>query len=270
MKSIFRNRTTSFFSQLFIFWVLLLLLFNPVWASASPDYQIGKQFGQSYSSQIMQNIDSLKKISAMHGLDYGKLIEYAKKTETLYQSVLPEKIEWIKGVAHGCGIPYEDVLIFNTADRGIKGFQRECTTVMAQGKALRAGKGSIVVKNRDLGTNTLSEIGLHQAAELPKNAIYRAAYIDIPNVPKTCKFVGSRTAGRWGYGMGINEYQVAVADNDAPSRDTMDWKAGLHDNDVVRLILERAKTAREGVDIATRLVEACGQSLPQPRFHWDR
>jgi dipeptidase len=147
-----------------------------------------------------------------------------------------------------------------TAANFIKGFQGECTTVMAQGKALKAGKGSLIAKNRDLGTNTLSEVGLHQAAEHPKRAIYRAAYIDIPNVSKTYKFIGSRTAGRWGYGMGINEHQVAVADNDAPSRDKMDWKESLHDNDVVRLILERAETARQGVEIATKLVETYGQA----------
>lgn len=223
-------------------------------------YLEGEKFGRLYTRQIIQNVNNLKETSVDRGSDYEQLLSYAKQTESLYLSILPEKMDWIKGVASGSGVKYEDLLIFNTADRGIKGFQGECTTVMAQGKALKAHKGSIIVKNRDLGTNTLSEIGLHQAAELPKNAVYKAAYIDIPNITRTYKFIGSRTAGRWGYGMGINENQVSVADNDAPSRDKMDWKASLHDNDVVRLILERAKTAREGVEIATKLVEKYGQA----------
>jgi len=246
--------------SVFITCVFLLSVFGSAWASTSTSYQAGEKFGKQYSTLIIQNINNLKKISAHRGIEYGKLVAYAKQTESLYRSILPEKIDWIKGVADGCGIPYMDVLIFNTADRGIKGFQGECTTVMAQGRALKAGRGTIIVKNRDLGTNTLSEIGLHHAAELPKNAVYRAAYIDIPNVSRTYKFIGSRTAGRWGYGMGINEHHVIVADNDAPSRDKMDWKASLHDNDVVRLILERAKTARQGMKIATKLVETYGQA----------
>ena len=260
MKFYLQRKITIVSGDLLIICFLLLSVFSTVWASTTVDYRMGVQFGRTYSAQIMQNIENLKKISVAHGMDLNQLINYAKKTEALYQSILPEKVAWIKGVADGCGISYNDVLIFNTVDRGIKGFQGECTTVMAQGKALKAGKGSIIVKNRDLGTNTLSEIGLQQAAMLSKNAIYRAAYIDIPNVAQTYKFTGSRTAGRWGYGMGINAYQVAVADNDAPSRDKMDWKAGLHDNDVVRLILERAKTARQGVEIATKLVETYGQA----------
>ena len=250
----------------FVFFVLLIVSifilsgFGSVCASPSSSFEAGKKFGKQYSALIIQNIHNLKKTSAHNDLDFDKLVTYAKEVETLYRSILPEKLQWVKGAADGCGIPYLDLLIFNVADRGIKGFQGECTTVMAQGKALTAGKGTIIVKNRDLGTNTLSEIGLHQAAELPKNAVYRAAYIDIPNVTRTYKFIGSRTAGRWGYGMGINEHQVIVADNDAPSRDKMDWKASLHDNDVVRLILERAKTAQEGMEIATKLVETYGQA----------
>lgn len=257
----FAKRELTFVSySVFVICLFLLSVFGTVWASTTTSCRMGEQFGKVYSARIMQNIDGLKKTSVARSMDYAQLIDYARKTEALYLSILPEKVEWIKGVAAGSGIPYEDLLIFNTVDRGIKGFQGECTTVMAQGKALKAGKGSMIVKNRDLGTNALSEIGLQQAAELPKNAVYRAAYIDIPNVPRTSKFIGSRTAGRWGYGMGINEQQVAVADNDAPSRDKMDWKAGLHDNDVVRLILERAKTARQGMEIATKLVETYGQA----------
>jgi dipeptidase len=245
---------------LFIFYALVLSPFTTAWALGSASYSAGLEFGKQYGVQIMQNISGLKETATQRGLDYERLLAYARKSATLYQSILPEKMEWMAGVSQGAQIPYADLLIFNTVDRGIKGFQGECTTVMAQGKALKGGTGSIIVKNRDLGTNTLSEIGLHQAAQLPKDAVYRAAYIDIPNVAQTYKFIGSRTAGRWGYGMGINEHQVAVADNDAPSRDKMDWKASLHDNDVVRLILERAKTARQGVEIATKLVETYGQA----------
>jgi dipeptidase len=239
--------------------VLSLFAAGSVFALGTGNYEDGLVFGKAYKNEIMQNVAELQKHAVENNRNPERLNQYARETESLYQSALPEKIEWMKGVAAGSGIPYQDILVFNTADRMITGFVGECTTFVAHGKAL-AGGGSVIAKNRDLGFQTLIEIGIHQAATHPKGAVYKAAYIDIPDVEKTYKFIGSRTAGRWGYGMGINEHQVAVADNDAPSRDSLEFKAGLHDNDLVRIVLERAKTAREAVDIIDSVVSKYGQA----------
>lgn len=239
--------------------VLSLFAAGSVFGLGTGNYEEGLIFGKAYKNEIMQNIAELQKTAVENSRNPEMLAQYARETEALYQSMLPEKIEWMKGVADGSGIAYQDILIFNTADRMITGFVGECTTFAAHGKAL-AGGGSVIAKNRDLGFQTLIEIGVHQAATHPKGAVYKAAYIDIPDVEKTYKFIGSRTAGRWGYGMGINEHQVAVADNDAPSRDSLEFKAGLHDNDLVRIVLERAKTAREAVDIIDSVVSKYGQA----------
>ena len=51
-----------------------------------------------------------------------------------------------------------------------------------------------------------------------------------------------------------------ITDNDALSRDILGFKQSLHDNDVIRLVLERAKTVREGVRIVGQLVETYGQA----------
>ncbi|WP_084578044.1 hypothetical protein [Sporomusa malonica] len=75
---------------------------------------------------------------------------------------------------------------------------------MAQGSALKSGKGTIISKNRDQSAATLSEIGLQEKPRHTSDEVYQAAYIDIPQVTETYKFTGSRTAGRWGYGMGIS------------------------------------------------------------------
>ncbi|MDM8524014.1 C45 family autoproteolytic acyltransferase/hydrolase [Desulfococcaceae bacterium HSG8] len=256
-----RNR---FFRQSCLWFTLVACLLSfvitsPVFALGTENYEQGFRFGQAYKNEIMTNIRELQDKAVENKRDPGKLISYARRTENLYESVLPEKIEWMKGVADGSGIPYEDVLVFNTADRMITGFVGECTTFIAHGKAVTGG-GSIIAKNRDLGFQTLIEIGLHQGATHPKGAVYKAAYIDIPQSEATYKFIGSRTAGRWGYGMGINEHQVAVSDNDAPSRDKLEFKEGLHDNDLVRIVLERAKTAREGVDVIAAVVSKYGQA----------
>ena len=248
----------SVMSSIFIF--LLCTFSGFSFALETPIYQEGVDFGRNYQTEIRQNIDRIFGKAATTQADMEQIRQYAFESEALYKEILPEKVEWIKGVSDGSGISYVDLLIFNSVDRMVTGFTGECTTFMAHGKALASGKGTIITKNRDLGSQTLSEIGYHEAATHPKGAIYKAAYIDIPNVGKTNKFIGSRSAGRWGYGMGVNEYQVVVADNDAPSRDLLGFKKSLHDNDLVRLVLERAKTAREGVDVIAAIVPRFGQA----------
>jgi dipeptidase len=61
--------------------------------------------------------------------------------------------------------------------------------------------------------------------------------------------------------MGINEWGVVVADNDAPTREPLKGESGLHDNDVCRLVLERSRTAYEGVQLVGSLIEIYGHSF---------
>lgn len=255
-----RRYLSRSFSVLSIFVAITLLLASTAFAGSSESYQSGYSFGQKYGSAIQQNLNEIQIMAVKNSVDIAKVKQSALSVEKDYQRILPEKVDWMKGVAEGSGLAYEDILVFNTADKALTGLQGECTTLMAQGTAVAGGKGTIIAKNRDVGANTLTEIGLHERASHVSGELYKAAYIDVPQTTETYKFVGSRTAGRWGYSNGINEFQVSVADNDAPSRDKLDYKQSLHDNDVIRLVLERARTAREGVDIVAGLVEKYGQA----------
>jgi len=239
----------------------ILIFTATAFASAtSASYQAGVDFGKQYAADIQSNIQAFNVTAQENRVDMPSVIAKAHQYEQSYQSSLPEKLDWMHGVADGSGVSYESILVFNTCDRNVTGFIGECTTLMAQGSAIASGKGTIIAKNRDVGFNTFTEIGMQERARHAEGDIYKAAYIDIPQVADTYKFVGSRTAGRWGYAMGVNEFQVIVGDNDANSRDTLDFEKGLHDNDVVRLVLERAKTAREGVSVVAGLVEKYGQA----------
>jgi dipeptidase len=239
---------------------MLILSALSVWAAGSSSYQAGFAVGTTQQTEIESHIAEMKHAALDRGVDYGSVLAAARARESLALQVLPEKIEWMRGVADGSGIPYEDILVYNMADRLMTGFVGECTTFLANGEVLAAGAGSIISKNRDLGPNTISEVAKEEGREHASTELYKAAYIDIPQASRTYSFVGSRSAGRWGYGMGINEFQVIVADNDAPTRDELAFSDGLHDNDYVRLILERARTAREGVEILTKLTEKYGQA----------
>jgi len=239
---------------------LVLLFSATTFAAQNSSYQDGIEFGRVHSVAIQSNVAALEKMADPNKVDMAAVMAQAYQDEELYKKVVPDKVSWMRGVAEGAKLPYDRVLVLNSVDRNITGFQGECTTFMAQGTALKSGKGTIISKNRDQSAATLSEIGLQEKSRHTSDEVYQAAYIDIPQVTETYKFIGSRTAGRWGYGMGINEFQVSVSDNDSTSRDMLEFKKGLHDNDVVRLVLERAKTAREGVDVVTNLVEKYGQA----------
>jgi dipeptidase len=239
---------------------VVLLTASLAWASPEASRQEGIAHGRAHAAAIAESVRALRAAGEARGVDYEEVLAAARKREALNRQILPDKMAWIEGVAKGSGVAYEDLLVLNTADRLMTGFVGECTTFIAHGTALAEGKGALIAKNRDLGSHTLSEVAFEQARRHDSKDVYRGAYIDIPQAETTYRFVGSRSAGRWGYGMGINEHQVLVSDNDAPTRDALAFTDGLHDNDYVRLVLERAATAREGVEILTKLTEKYGQA----------
>lgn len=241
--------------------LMVIALFAPIagQAKAQDAYALGKEFGRNYQKEIQKNIDALYKAADEKAVDKETLHAHAEKSAALTEKLLPDKLSWVKGAAEGSGVPYKDMLVFNYSDKLVGGLYGECTTFMANGKYVEGG-GTLIAKNRDQSIQTLSEVTIEEAARHAEGDKHRAAYIEIPEMAETYRFIGSKTAGRWGYGMGVNEHGVSASDNDANSRDYLQFTESLHDNDVIRLILERAKTAREGVDVVKALVEEYGQA----------
>ena len=135
-----------------------------------------------------------------------------------------------------------------------------CTTVLAAGNATSDGS-IILAKNRDLSEYEIQWLYRAPRESHPVGARVRLQYIEIPQVEVTWAWVGSKSyTKKWGVGMGVNEWGVAVADNDAPTREPLEGERGLHDNDICRLILERSRTAREGMQVAGALLEEYGHS----------
>jgi len=136
----------------------------------------------------------------------------------------------------------------------------ECTTVLAAGNATRDGS-IILAKNRDLSEYELQWLYRAPRQSHPPGTTVRLQYIEIPQANTTWAWVGSKSyTKKWGVGMGINEWGVSVADNDAPTREPLEGERGLHDNDICRLILERSRTAYEGMLVAGQLIEEYGHS----------
>ena len=80
----------------------------------------------------------------------------------------------------------------------------------------------------------------------------------VPQLRETHTAVGVQTRGKWGYHHGVNSLGVAAACSRMRTR--LDRESpGLRGPDLVRLMLERAHSARQAVDLATDLIRRHGQ-----------
>ena len=94
----------------------------------------------------------------------------------------------------------------------------------------------------------------HAAGETVK-----CTYIEIPQVAETYEHIGSKIWWIFGYEHGMNEYGVAIGNEGEMSKEPMQWVGGLLGMDLVRLGLERGKTAYEAMHVMIDLLEQYGQ-----------
>jgi len=88
----------------------------------------------------------------------------------------------------------------------------------------------------------------------------QCTYIRIPQVAETYEHIGSKIWWSFGYEQGINEYGVAVGNEAVWSKEPYQRGDGLLGMDLLRLGLERGKTAYEAMHVMTGLLEKYGQS----------
>jgi secernin len=103
----------------------------------------------------------------------------------------------------------------------------------------------------------------------PVRSRIRTEYAELDQVPETYAHLGSRPYWCWGYEEGINEYSVVIGNEAIFTRTlrsaTHGWAhgagsaLGLLGMDLIRLGLERARTAREAVECMGQFVTAYGQ-----------
>ncbi len=119
-----------------------------------------------------------------------------------------------------------------------------------------------LVPRRQYPAGATIKVGGTAAAELP------GELIDIPQVHETFRYLSMDYSYFVGLlepltNGGMNEYGLAVRDVALYSRRdlvamTPKPQHGLNYSDIARIVLERAKTAREAVDIATSLIDHYG------------
>ena len=152
------------------------------------------------------------------------------------------------GHGRGCFI----LLVIVSAAALLAPAARGCTTVLAAGNATVDGS-IIIAKNRDLSEYEVQWLYRAPSIRHAPGATVNLQYIEIPQAETTYGWVGSKSYDKkWGVGMGINEWGVVVADNDAPTREPLEGESGLHDNDICRLGRVRARTGYQGVQLGGR------------------
>lgn len=124
-------------------------------------------------------------------------------------------------------------------------------------------------KNSDRPVFDCQPLVHHKRRSYPEGEMLRLAYVEIPQAEEAYATVGSAPYWCWGYEEGINEYGVAIGNEAIYTKDAAqkiqrakegeEFERGLLGMELLRLGLERAKTAREALKVMTLLIEVYGQ-----------
>jgi len=118
-------------------------------------------------------------------------------------------------------------------------------------------KRSCFAKNSDRSPNEVQLLEYHPE-KTGLRGMVSCTYISIPQAERTYAVLLSRPQWMWGAEMGVNQWGLTIG-NEAVFTKGAYGKTGLTGMDLVRLALERCKTAREATELIPALLEAHGQ-----------
>ncbi len=118
----------------------------------------------------------------------------------------------------------------------------------------------IVGKNSDREPNEAQNITFIPATDHRDGTMVQCTYIKIPQVKHTYAALLSRPFWMYGAEMGVNEHGVAMGNEAVFTKEKYHKKNNaLLGMDMVRLALERSRTAKEAIDIIIDLLNRYGQ-----------
>lgn len=133
-----------------------------------------------------------------------------------------------------------------------------CDTFVALSSATRDGS-VIFGKNSDREPNEAQSVVTVPAMDHPAGSLLKCTYIEIPQTAHTHAVLLSKPFWMWGAEMGSNEFGLTIGNEAVFTRVPYDKTGGLTGMDLLRLALERAATAEEGLRTITSLLETHGQ-----------
>jgi secernin len=132
-----------------------------------------------------------------------------------------------------------------------------CDTIVVLGSHTRRGV-TILAKNSDRPPRECQPLFHAARKKHHAGATVHCQYLELPQVSETAALIASRPWWMWGFEHGVNEYGVAIGNEAVLTRETLP-PTGLLGMDLVRLGLERGKTAHEATEIIGKLIERYGQ-----------
>ena len=132
-----------------------------------------------------------------------------------------------------------------------------CDTLVALGNSTEDGH-VIFGKNSDRPFNEVQLITHSPRTKHEKGDSLKCTYLDIPQVSETNAILLSQPFWMWGVEMGSNEYGVAIGNEAVYTHEPL-RRIGLLGMDLLRLGLERGKSAKEALEIIIDLIEKFGQ-----------
>ena len=132
-----------------------------------------------------------------------------------------------------------------------------CDTMVVRPQAAAAG-AMLLAKNSDRPSLEAQPLRQFPRTRHQPGSRVHVQYIDLPQVEETAAMIGSQPHWLWGFEHGINEYGVVIG-NEANYSKQSPGEIGLLGMDLIRLALERARTADQALEVITALVEEYGQ-----------
>lgn len=134
---------------------------------------------------------------------------------------------------------------------------------MCDSIVVRSPQGAWLAKNSDREPGEAQAVEWHPAAPAPdsRHARRRCTHVAVDDHGPRRAMIIARPVWMWGAEMGVNERGLAIANEAVATRMPM-APLGLTGMDLLRLALERADTAAQGVEVITELLRRYPQGGP--------
>jgi secernin len=133
-----------------------------------------------------------------------------------------------------------------------------CDTLYAAPEAT-ADHLALLAKNSDRPPNEAQYLAWFPARSYSEDEKLGCTYIQIPQAKHTYAVLLSKPYWMWGAEMGVNEHGLAIGNETLFSKIPANKEPALLGMDLLRLGLERAKTASQAVEVIVNLLERYGQ-----------
>jgi secernin len=133
-----------------------------------------------------------------------------------------------------------------------------CDTMVALSGTTVHGQ-TLFAKNSDRPPEECQPLVLRPREKHPAGSAARMQFVELPQAATTYRHVGSRPYWCQGYEHGFNEFQVVIGNEGLSSKWSEAQEPKLIGMELLRLGLERGRTAAEAVEVMTALITRHGQ-----------